>query len=157
MAESIHTQVMNALVTALDAIAADGGTTYWYDVDSVAWVEAFDDDLLERARVAGAVYLLRAGDERHEESETGEGVRAHMEVFLLVGTRLGDTVAHAKVQDRLVRDALSVLWDSVQVAGLENIAGDELGIFVDRDRFKPGWALAEIRFEATYTYTGGTP
>ena len=166
--ESKHNQIAQALIDRFAAIVTDGGTTYWYTPARVVRVQAYDRLLADPT--VGLVYAIRAGDERHREESTGDATTggrmeatAEFFVLLLRPTEAADADpfgadagTKAIEQDRMVRDFLRALFLDVTLGGLaSNIAAGSL--VVDRDTDVEGWAVAEARFSAVYTYPARTP
>lgn len=170
MAESIHYQISQALVAALDAIAGDGGSTYWYTPSRVVRVSVWDRLIADASHEH--ILGLRAGEETHTEESTGTtatggGMLATAEFYLLMLRReeadTGDpfdkpTTPRELVVDRMVRDCVrALLGGDVTLGGLAiNIADGSL--IVDRDIAVEGaWAVAEARFAVQYSYMSKTP
>lgn len=162
MAESIIEQAAQQLRTDLAAIVSDSGITYWYTPDKVWLVTFFEDRFLDTSR--DHIIMIRPGDELHEE-QTSQRVRATQEFYILIAKRhtpstelpeTADTPTRWTVINRCVRDVMRALWADPQLNGLvENLAVEP--VVVDRARLVEGWALAEIRLVAAYSYTKGAP
>lgn len=163
--ESLHDQIIEAIVTSLSGIAGVAGTP-----GAVVGVDAFIDQLLD-ASFAGPIYAVRPGEEEHSEGETGNSimrVEAGMDVFILCLQAYADDLnpykqrdpPRRRVVDRMVKDVLQKLLTDVQLLGVAGGAVNnifETPVIVDRDRFVPGWAVAEIHFRVSYSYANGTP
>lgn len=169
MAESRHSQIVEALRTRLAAIVGDGGSTYWYTPARVVRAQVYDR-LLADDSVGTPIYALRAGEETHEEESTGDavsggGIRARAEVFVLLMARTQaaddspfgfDGETKALEQDRMIRDVLKKLWQDVTLGGLAtNLSDGQL--VVDREVDVEGWACVEVRLAVVYSYLAGTP
>lgn len=170
MAESLHTQILDALKTVLSGIVEDAGVTYWYTPTAVIACEAWDG--VPDPSVGDQVLALRAGEERHAE-RTGGTVGAEAEFFLLalrksdsadLSPYSGDTSTRLREKDRMVRDILRALWANPTLkigsaAALVDNVAQEPGLFVNRDMFVEGdaWVVAELRFTVVYSYPKETP
>ena len=164
MSESIHEQIAAALVTSLEGIVGDGGTTYWYTPSTVKRVTFFPEEQnLDLSY--DVIYLLRPGDEDIVEEETSQGCRGQAEFFLVVAYRhqvatenpfLEEAPTRWTIANRLVRDAVKCLLTDVTLGGLViNILTTSLS--VDRDRYLPSWVIAELRFVVEYPFVGSAP
>lgn len=168
MAESIHTQIAEALRVRLAAIVGDNGTTYWYTPERAVRVGQYDRLIADPS--LGQVYAIRPGEETHREYSTGDAisggvVAAEAELFVLMlrPTEASDDapfgadgVTKSLEQDRMVRDFLRALWLDVTLGGLAlNVVDGSL--IVDRDVDVEGWAAAEARLTVSYTYLARTP
>lgn len=164
MAESLHEQISAALATSLDAIAEDEGTTYWYTPTIVKRVTFFPEEK-DLDPSYDVIYLLRPGDEDIVEEETSGGCRGQAEFFLVVAKRyqvatenpfLEEAPTRWTVVNRLVRDAVRCLLSDVTMSGLViNVLTTSLSI--DRDRYLPTWAIAELRFVVEYPFLASAP
>ena len=164
MAESVHEQVAAALATAFAAIVGDSGTNYWHTPSTVARVAFFPEEQ-HLAPEYDVIYLLRPGDENITEHATGGACRAEAEFFLVVAKKhnvptenpwLETTPTRWTVANRLIRDAMKKLLSDVTLAGVAvNVVSDSISI--DRDRYLPNWALAELRFVVEYPFQAATP
>lgn len=169
MAESLHTQILEAVKTVLKGIVEDAGESYWYTPTAVIACEAWDG--VPDPSVGDQVLAIRAGEERHTE-ETSGTVKAEAEVFILairksdsadLSPYSGDTSTRLREKDRMVRDVLRALWANPTLkigtadALVNNVCQDSL--FVNRDMFVEGdaWVVAEMRFTVVYTYPKATP
>ena len=169
MAESIHNQIIAALVTRLEALEEDGGSTCWYTPNRVVVVNSYERLLADPT--IKHIYALRPAEETHEEHHTGSsaaggGLRAIAEFYLLMMRRdereamnpfEEATPTRATIVDRIVRDVLRALFLDVTLGGLAiNIVQGSL--VIDRDLDIEGkWAVAEARFGIDYEYLAGTP
>lgn len=174
MAESIHDQIIDAIVSSLRAITGDGGTTYWFSPVAVVPVDFFLPSLLDATlSKEQPIYAVRPGVEEHVEGETGDSVgrvAATMEVFIVCllsfpGPVEADNpfappaLSRRRAVNRMVRDVLRKLLVDVRLisaGGAVNNVFDS-PVLVDRDRAIDNWAMAEINFRVSYTYDGGTP
>jgi len=163
VAESQHSRIAEALKARFAAIVGDNGTTYWYTPARVARVQAYDRLIADPS--VGAVYAIRAGEERHTEEGTGGLVGAEAEFWTLLlrptlssddnpfGT---DESTKAIEQDRMVRDFLRALFLDVTLGGLASNVVDG-SLVIDRDVDVEGWACAEARYTVRYSYQALAP
>lgn len=164
MAESVHEQIADALVTSFEAISGDAGITYWETPSTVRRVAFFPEDQ-DLGREYDVIYLLRPGDENVVEEGTSGMCRAEAEFFLVVAKQhnvptenpwIESAPTRWTVANRLVRDVLRKLLSDVTLGGLVvNVVADSISI--DRDRYLPNWVLAEIRFVVEYPFQAATP
>lgn len=164
MSESIHEQIAAALETSLAAIVGDRGATYWYTPTVVKRVTFFPEEQ-DLDPTCDVIYLLRPGDEDIVEEETSAGCRGQMELFLVVAKLYKvptenpfkeEAPTRWTVVNRLVRDAVRCLLSDVTVGGLViNVLTTSLS--VDRDRYLPTWAIAELRFVVEYPFLASAP
>lgn len=163
MAESIHSQIAEALKARFAALVGNSGTTYWYTPARVVRVQAYDRLIADPS--VGSIYAIRAGEERHSEEGTGGLTAAEAEfwVLLLRPTQASDDnpfgsdeSTKAIEQDRMVRDFLRALFLDVTLGGLASNVVDG-SLVVDRDVEVEGWAVAEARFTVRYSYQALTP
>jgi len=164
VAESIHDQIITAIVDSLTGIAGVAGSP-----GAVVAVDSFEDTLLDSS-FAGPIYAVKAGDEEHSEGDTGDiigQVNAGMDVHIMCLQTYPDDLnpfrqkdpPRRRVVDRMVKDVLAKLLVDVR---LLSVGGAVNNIFAEpamvyRDRYVAGWAVAEIQFRVSYSYTNGTP
>jgi hypothetical protein len=159
VAESKHEQIAAALKTLFEGIVDDAGATYWYAPDLVARVTFWPDEQgLDRNYQT--VYLLRPGDETITEEGTSGWAGAEAEFFVIVARQhnaptespiLEQEPTRWQVANRLIRDAVRRLLSDVTLGGLtRNVALGSL--VIDRDRYLPNWAIAELRFVVSYDF-----
>lgn len=165
MAESVHEQIAAAIQTSLGGIVGDAGATYWSTPGLVARDNWEDPDRAAKildSTIVGPIYTIRPGEEDHEES-VGQVVNAKMDVYILVASVFSTvdpaTPSRATVVNRMVRDVLRKLLADVMLLSVGGAVDNVFDgpVIVDRERWYPGWVVAEIHFRTAYRYVGGVP
>lgn len=170
--ESIHEQIAAALRTLLAGIT---GSSYWYDLSDTTKNQVVRTTFFEDADLKEEydhIILIRPGDETIRELSTGDassggGLRGEMEVFILVAHRFETasenpfeeaTPTRWTIADRAVFDILRKLFlgPGVTLSGVAvNVA--EQPILIDRARYLPKWAIAELRLLISYDSMATSP
>jgi hypothetical protein len=163
MPESIVEQILAGFKTDLEAIAEDGGTTYWYTPDIVTRCDVFSRDLLVSQH--DTIYLIRdTGDERPTTTaEFGEDAR-DLDVWIQLHTQdknRGETDPHrattltGTLRNRMIRDVTKKINSDHMRGGLamQTNLTDVL-----RDLAAPeGWIGTELLFTVTYNHELESP
>jgi hypothetical protein len=156
--ESQAEQIMAKIVTELEAIVGDNGTTAWYTADKVSRVRYWD------ARFLGAeydvLYLVRQNRNREVAAAFGEGME-ELELSILCAQQdkaaeqnpHKRTVSEDTLQNRHVQDARDKLESDRSLGGLAmTLRIPE----VDYDMGPPDpWIASEIFVVVQYDYTTG--
>jgi hypothetical protein len=166
MAESVHEQIVAALVTLLDGITSDGGTTYWY-TPNVARVPGMTPDLLmpEKASGSQSICAVIPEDEDVEEESTHEitkWARYNLALLKLWNPSVERPFVtpdpdRLKTQNRLAQDAEKAIYADLTLGGL---CSNCKVVMVDRASertFVEGWACVFVRLLILYSHDKATP
>lgn len=163
MAEPIKEQIAAALEAAIEAIAGDGGGTYWYSYNLVTRVVEWEDDDFDTRPEHDTVCFIKQGI-TYEDEKTSGSVLKTTEFFCLVGKRWtnlqdkpevlkaqGDTY-ETTIQNRLTADIEKCCRENIRLADLTwNLQATE-----DSPLEKAGWVLGVVRILAKYDQAAGT-
>jgi hypothetical protein len=165
MAESKVEQILAAIKTDLEAIAGDGGTTYWYTPGKVIRVDYTESRVQFKDGYGNPIYMV---------SDTGDDSATPIAVaFGETGRSLGVFVLVAYQDNRSDWDAYTastlsgtirnrMIKDVVKKIELDRLLGglvfDTEYLEVKRDFIEPdGWILGEVYFNVTYQHDIGDP
>lgn len=164
MPEPSEQLIAAALVTRLQAIVADGGTTAWYTPTKVyrcgrKWDPSIIDASLGTPAAPAVVYAVRTAPPRYFEFETDGGVRGEMETYVLMARQdyrptddpeREETPIAATIAARMFRDVVRAMFRSAsggvdsalgQVGGCANVTTDEGIGGEDWELKKGGWIV----------------
>jgi hypothetical protein len=168
VAESKHEQIVAALVTLLDGITSDAGTTYWY-TPNVTRVAGVTPDLLmpEKASGTASICAVIAPGRVGEEESTHESTeRARVQLVLLKLWNpsierpfVTPDPDRLKLQNRLVQDVQKKLNTDLTLGGLvDNLTEGEWQIDTSAENtFVEGWACVFLEHTILYSYDKATP
>ncbi len=159
MAESVHDQIADRIVTVLSAITGDAGTTYWETPNVVTRVPVFprESDLDSSQALH---YLLRPG---YEELREGLGYFEGYADFFLVGARRYATGGTSRwtYMDRMVRDAVKALAADINLGMGSDVVTNVFGegtVRVNRETEQSeSWVFVELFWTTAYRFQAGTP
>jgi len=146
--EPLIEQFLARVVTELEGVSEDGGTTYWYTPDWVRRAE-FNDNV-KWETTASVFYEVRLGEVTLESLTTGQRHRVRVELFVTVARKnrlhRPQDGARATVTNRLAHDVKRMLtgyttWTGLCVVSLSPT--DE-----EHDVQSDGWAASHLRFAA---------
>ena len=157
MAEPRGEPLVAKIVTELEAIVADGGTTYWYTPKHVTRAEF--NQAVKWSTIAETFYEIRVGDVSTEIRTTGQRHTVRMEIFVTAATKDRRFSTNPEAQDagaiqpatakfRLGHDVKRKLaeWTGWGGLGLQLLepTDDEQDVKTD------GWAAVHLRFSAEF-------
>lgn len=163
MAESLVEQILAGFKTSLEAIEADGGTTYWNTFDKVSRCDVFDRDLLVPQYDTVAL-IGDTGDDRPNDADSAFGEESReLDVWIQVHTRdtrdekdphRASTLA-GTIRNRLIQDVATKIMADPRRSdlALNTDRGPELRDFNSPD----GWISAELLYTVTYYHDSGAP
>lgn len=167
MAESIHEQVVAAILTSLEAIVGDGGTTYWYTPSKVIRYGGFTDACLNpMVGDPATIYVLIPSEEERTPFAMGGRWKARCILDIVAAQRFVPATEDPfnppspdrwQIQNRLARDIERKLLAGATVGGL---AIDTEVQVVDRDpedTHVDGWAVVLLRTLVEYEYAETAP
>ncbi len=164
MAESLVEQILAGFKTSLEAIEADGGTTYWNTFDKVSRCDVFHRDLL--VPHYDTIALVRdTGDDRPNDADSAFGEESReLDVWIQVHTqdKRGERDAHrastlaGTIRNRLIRDVATKIMSDLKRGGLAIHTARDAEL---RDLFieQGGWIGAELLYTVTYYHDLGSP
>jgi len=161
MAESIVEQILAGFKTDIEAIEADGGTTYWNTFDAVIRCDVFQRNLL--GNLDTYALIRDTGDDRPApESAFGEETR-QLDVWIQVHMRdpRGEkdparaSVGSGTYRNRLIEDVATKIMSDCRRS---NLAIDTERMDENRDLDAPaGWIGAELLYVVSYYHNLGSP
>jgi hypothetical protein len=163
MAESLVERILAGFKTDLEAIEADGGTTYWNTFDKVARCDVFDRNLL--VPQADTFALIRdTGDDRPNDADSAFGEESReLDVWIQVHTRdtRSEKDAHrastlaGTLRNRLIQDVATKIMSDLKRGGLAIATDHDAEL---RDLAAPdGWIGAELLYTVAYYHDLGSP
>ena len=164
MAESLVERILAGFKTSLEAIEADGGTTYWNTFDKVSRCDVFHRDLL--VPHYDTIALIRdTGDDRPNDADSAFGEESReLDVWIQVHTqdKRSERDAHrastlaGTIRNRLIQDVATKIMSDFKRGGLAlgTDRGPELrDLFIEQG----GWIGAELLYTVTYYHDLGSP
>lgn len=161
MAESLVERILASVKTDLEAIEADGGTTYWNTFDKVTRCDVFHRDLLV-AQYDTIALIRDTGDDRPIPDAFGVELR-ELDVWIQIHTRdlRGEkdphraTTGSGTLRDRLIQDIATKMLADITRNSLAYTTLREAEL---RDLDAPaGWIGAEVLYVVRYQHDLGSP
>lgn len=175
MAESLARQIVDAVVSRLGTIVADGGETYWYAPDRVFEWEALTQECLNLSVGNPAtIYVVSPGDPEESTPATIGGrylsvLPLDVSMVRWIGEQSDPFGSYLEprglVQDRMLRDVERRLVERVTTGSRDLVLGVTGALdlqVMTRDRSAentsvPQWAIAIAGVRVQYTYSEGAP
>jgi hypothetical protein len=161
---SRHSQMMTRLKALLEAIASDGGTTYWYTPQAVIEFPSFTAECLN-AGDRDVIYCLSPG-KTDIDPFTYTRTLAVAEVRLAMAKRVPTGTENPyspwptpriEEQHRLIEDATAAInsdWDlGANVLRVDIVEEDRSA----EETYYDGWAVARLGLRVQYEYDDDEP